>query len=624
MKKRLLLAISAFATVGLMAQQNAGNVANKANVARTVKAADKAVKVKTADIHRTDYSYAPVKQGNPTVGNSVQSQGPEITIGKTVYDLQTNSSVQNRIMFHGDNQVSAIWTMGFTDPSFPERGTGFNFRQTDNVWKVSVENDERIEDVRTGFPSLDRIQNKGDIVLAHNVDGNLQLTTNDNIGDTDSWVSVETPLDSTFWNRMKVANGQTVHVVSVTTPTTGTPAGVPFQGMDGALVYSRSSNGGQTWEVQKQLFPGVDGTKFAGFGGDSYAIDIKGNTIAIACGGFRHEAFLLKSTDNGATWSKTTMLPYFVDRFEDQLTDVNNDGIADTIDVSDGSMALVIDNNDLVHVFWGNMRILNDDTTDDQISYFPGTNGIVYWNENSLQPEVIAGAEDFDGDGALLSEVAVLPVYQLGLTSMPSIGIDASNNLYLTYSAVKETTNDGADAVYRRIYGIYSGDNGDTWTDPRTIADFDEFGEYVYCSVARNVTDSVRMIYQRDFTPGIAVSPQDNNPHPYGENDIVYLAVGSQYFVTSTTEVAALNNDVVVYPNPANGNTKVSFSLNNAQNVNVSIVNVLGQTIANTAANKLGAGKNTVELNLDGIAPGIYSVLVKAGNSTSSQKLVIK
>ncbi|MCK9401658.1 MAG: hypothetical protein M0Q51_16940 [Bacteroidales bacterium] len=51
----------------------------------------------------------------------------EDVIGTTIYDLQSNASLQNRIYCYDDGTNGAVWTLGFSETTFPDRGTGYNF-----------------------------------------------------------------------------------------------------------------------------------------------------------------------------------------------------------------------------------------------------------------------------------------------------------------------------------------------------------------------------------------------------------------------------------------------------------------------------------------------------------------
>lgn len=626
MKRTLLLALGAFAFASAGAQQaipTGKPVKVPANIA------NKAYTINHNNFVYNEMYALPLKSGNPTTGANQVTSLDEVVIGKSVYDLQTNSSVQNRVVNHGGGQVSAVWTFGKVDASFPERGTGYNYRDGSNWIQVGydadIDNIVRVENIRTGFPSLSRVAGKGDVVVAHDLNGSAQLAQNDNVGDLDSWNNAATPMDSTFWNRMIVAgpDGKTIHVIALTTPTTGTPAGIPFQGIDGALVYSRSLNGGQTWDIQKSLLPGIDASLFKRFSGDAYAIDAKGSTVAFVVGGFNNDMFLMKSTDNGDNWTKTRIMDFPIDAYDDDISDINNDNVADTVETNDGAMAIVIDNNDLVHVFTGAMRMFNDDTTDGTYSYFPGTAGLLYWNESMGADNidlVLDGVPDRNGNAAL-DIGADIPVYQVGLISHPSAGVDASNRIYVTFDCIADNTLLDTRS-YRHIFGMSTAD-GVIFSDPVELTPFDEFTEYVYGGIAKNVDNSVHLVYQRDGEPGIAVSPADANPHIYAENDIVYLAIDPAFLVTSVAENINING-VSVYPNPASEFAQLTFTLTEATNISASLVNVMGQKVAAINGGNFAPGTHTVNLDINGLAAGVYFVNLNTGNGMVTEKLIVR
>ena len=79
---------------------------------------------------------------------------------------------------------------------------------------------------------------------------------------------------------------------------------------------------------------------------------------------------------------------------------------------------------------------------------------------------------------------------------------------------------------------------------------------------------------------------------------------------------------VDVYPNPASGNATVVFSSGNGGNYNLKLVNVLGQTIINEHGNA-ATGLTTKVLNIEGVAKGVYSIVLQKDNYTYTTKLVV-
>ena len=78
-------------------------------------------------------------------------------------------------------------------------------------------------------------------------------------------------------------------------------SGQLYNGVNGALLYYRSLDGGVTWDITNMQLLEMDSLNFIGFGGDNYAIAAKGETIALAYFNGWADSFILKSTDNGDT-----------------------------------------------------------------------------------------------------------------------------------------------------------------------------------------------------------------------------------------------------------------------------------------------------------------------------------
>jgi len=229
----------------------------------------------------------------------------ETVIGTTVYDLQTNSAVANRIYAYPDGTKAAVWTMGYTPTSYPDRGTGYNYFDGTS-W--GDEPTTRIEPMRTGWPSYYPLGD-GELVVAHDFVSGLQISKRPvkGTGDwTTSFLAAPAGATKVSWPRV-ITVGNTIHILAI--------SGVPYQGLDLALLYYRSADGGITWE-NPVILPGLDavslgagvGKSFTGFGSDSYAWSApKGDTIAFAVASSMGGAWILKSYDNGVNWSKVTI-----------------------------------------------------------------------------------------------------------------------------------------------------------------------------------------------------------------------------------------------------------------------------------------------------------------------------
>ncbi len=558
----------------------------------------------------------------PILPASKKSAAALTTIGETYYDLQTNGSVDNRITYDtATGEVGAIWTGSLGADPFNDRGGFYNF-SNGSTWGSKPTS--RIESVRTGWPSLVRTS-VSEFVVAHDF-GTYTLVTNVRATNgTGAWTQ-STSLASTsirpVWPRAAVggASNKTVHVIAVSDPD------VNLKGFDGAMMYWRSTDGGYTWGIQDSLLPGIDTALFSGFGGDQYAIDAHDSIVAVAIFNDFEASFLLKSTDNGDTWTKTefwtTGLVDYDPTAAGSVSDVNNDAIIDTVESTDNSGDVIIDNNGLVHVFFGRQRYLDDDPlVDANFSYFPFTNGIFYWNENSTAATLITGAPDLDADGVLgITANTEIAQYFQSLSTFPNAGIDANNNLFLVYSALNELEFSGSQ-FFNKIYAISSRDGGATWSDGRELTAGIPNVECVFPSLARDVNDKYRLIFQLDGEPGLAVR---GDLDPPGLNEIIYLDtdtasnIGLNEFDIDKGEVSSL------YPNPAANEVSMNISIKLAGEYQIEISNMAGVLVKRIDLGNLGTGMLSESVNLENLNAGVYIVSLRSGEYSSSKRLIIQ
>jgi len=479
-------------------------------------------------------------------GNSISKTKKVLTIsetqiGNTRYDLQTNSSVQNRLFVHPDGTIGATWTYGQNETVFPERGTGYNYFDGTN-W--GPQPTSRIETVRNGWPSYCPL-GAGELVISHNGLTGLQVTSRPAKG-AGTWnefvlVGPTTSANTTalLWPRV-VTSGNTIHIIACTDQGTETDP-ITYQGLQLALVYIRSTDGGINWDLPL-ILPGMDAASVVtdnnkGFGGDSYAwANPKGDTIAFVIGDSWSDFFIMKSLDGGDTWNKITI-------FDFPTPDTAPTPIMASID---GSMAIALDDNGVAHAVVGRMRVSDDDYYDVEgaSSYYPYTDGLLYWKEGMPQWDttllnddaallaagnLIGYMQDWNGNDTIdFPEVGggwPFGNYYLSLSSMPQIAIDG-NNIYVTYSSCMENkTNEGAnpnEQLYRHIMFTKSNDGGITWDavpvdlNSSVVHDYDEC---IFGSLA--VQDkNLYVIYQADAEPGLAVRGDED---AYGDNNIYFM-----------------------------------------------------------------------------------------------------
>ena len=314
--------------------------------------------------------------------------GTETVIGTSTYDLQSNACVQNRILHHDDGTISAGWTMSTEyNTTFPDRGTGYNFFDG-TTW--SAQPTIRLEASRGGWPSILKMGSGKEASITHNTDNSYVNMTHRATPGSGTWTEQNiSSQDSNgvyrdmIWNRSAVGglNNETVHMIAVTASSAF--AGAPFNGLDGALVYYRSQDEGVTWDRKDIQLPGMDTSMFTGMSGDVYAITAQGETVVVAYFDDWGDSFIVKSIDNGDTWTKTTFLDFPVDKYTaDDGFDLDDNDTTDHVFSSDNNGAVILDANGQAHIFYGVMQYSDDDLADAGTSWYPGTNMLAYWNES--------------------------------------------------------------------------------------------------------------------------------------------------------------------------------------------------------------------------------------------------
>jgi hypothetical protein len=77
------------------------------------------------------------------------------------------------------------------------------------------------------------------------------------------------------------------------------------------------------------------------------------------------------------------------------------------------------------------------------------------------------------------------------------------------------------------------------------------------------------------------------------------------------------------YPNPFNPATNIEYSLADAENVELSIYNALGQKIAVLVSERQSAGRHVVSFNADGYASGVYFYRLETHNFSQTRKMLL-
>lgn len=491
-----------------------------------------------------------------TIG--VQSQITRTQVGGTRYDLQTNNSIERRVVVDPTNGNVIVCYTGSSEQEdgtgvFASRGTGYAFWNGTN-WKDAANNTltppvttrppkpESTND-RTGWPSPIMMPGGAEAFVAHRASsnaGNGLVFGRRNTAGTGAWSMTSASIDQVTWPRM-ANSGDSIVII------TSTLDGLLFN-MKGGLGFKRSFDGGKSWTPDSSKgfdsIPGINENVYGGatntIGGDEYSLDVKGPMIAILTGGV--DVTLFKSTDFGNTWTKTTIIA------GDNINLTSNS----FDNRSGGDYSVLIDNNNKVHCFWG--RNYNDGA-----SIITQNAGIMYWSENmssGTKPMLLTKSFYLkDGIHSLTNVPRWTAIrrnngadeqrsYNKNHVSHPSSGIDASGTIYLSFMRLRGVSDtirylagkqrDASGMILNDVYLLKSTDGGSTWIGPLNVSNSDSM-ESAYPSIARHVDNNVHMVYQEDSLYGYCISNTAVSHAGIATNNrIIYAKIPVADIVTPT------------------------------------------------------------------------------------------
>ena len=571
-----------------------------------------------------------------------QNQEEEI-IGISTYDLQSNAACQNRIYLYDDGTIGATWTFStelYT--SYPDRGTGYNYFDG-TAW--GEDPTQRIESDRTGWPSYAPWGETGEIILSHYSGADtigLNFCTRAQKG-TGIWTehifNGPAGQEELLWPRMVTGgtDNNTIYLLALTLPIYY--GGTTYQGIDGALLYSRSSDGGESWDHWNEILPGMDSSQYKHFNFDSYTwAEPRGNTVAFVTGSYDHDLFLMKSTDGGDNFDKTIIWDHPFDQGYQTIP-------ADTFYCTDGNVAAAIDANGKVHVAFGITKTAY--MTMGAPGYYQGfkdVDGLAYWNEdmpafssdlNALNPtdhpnselvkdyNLIGWMQDVNGDStiSLLDEWGQYPTN--GMSAMPQIIIDDNNRVFVIYTSVTETYDNGAQN-YRRLWMRASLDDGSTWgpfyhyiaDNPNQI-----FWEFSYPSAAANSDENIYLLCQTDPEPGLDIYGEMG-----GDHNFLFITIPKDFIVGIDKNPARSEGFRVLpsIPNPCSEQTTIRVQLDFPAPLLLSIFNLIGTKLTEQYIPNGQAGLNEITLDTKGFTSGTYFYTVQARDKTITGKMMVR
>lgn len=555
----------------------------------------------------------------------------ETIIGKTFYDLQTNTMLGNRIYMFPDGAMGAVWTRGMTATAFPDRGTGYNYSDGTS-W--GPEPTDRIESLRTGWPSYAPLGADGELVVSHDFAASEILYLTRDVKGTGDWNEFVYTYGSgpvtLSWPRA-ATNGNSIHMVANSVGA--------YSGMNDAVVYSRSLDGGVSWDVENEILDGMDDNYYLDLGPDQYVwAEPKNGSIALLVGSAWHDLFMMKSDDDGDSWTKTVIWEHPYPFFDWDVT------ITDTFFCVDNSASICLDNSGKAHVAFGINRVIHPEVGTSYFLY-PYVDGVGYWNEDmptfsndldALAPpqygyantemvedvNYVGYMQDVDGSGTIDLAPEIMYYRELGPSTMPTISVDDNDFVYILFASTTETyVNDVYN--YKHIWARAYADGA--WTDFYDLtSDITHiFDEAIYPVITQVSDDYIHYIYNADVTPGTALDEE----HGYQENRMIYGKYPKSDVIIGygANELSASAEDIKVsqnFPNPVQEATRITITLKESSNIILEVNNTLGQVVIHKDLGVLAAGENEISFNMQDMEAGIYFYTITDGNTKTTKRLI--
>ena len=591
--------------------------------------------------------------------------GSKIVVGKTTYDLQTNGALQNRIVTDGNN-VHAAWTMSHetsvtANSAYTDRGTGYAF-YNGTAWGAAPTS--RVEDPgpRTGFGGM-AINGNGNVVyVTHSAAYNIIL----NEKTTNGWTTTTTTLSNTntaIWPDV-ATSGNWMYVICASQDSL-----TMSNGIRNGYFFSRSNDNGATWIDNMIPMPMIDSAGHYRGGGNSYSISARDSNVAIVFGDFGTDLTLLRSTDYGATWTRTVLWDWPIDYYNtSNMTDTNGDNVPDTLFTIDGSMDIAMDAGGEVHVAFPIFRIYNDGPANPGYNFYPATGRMIYYNSIgdslSLVDNILADHHvSCDGDTSTYAYGSNYTTDPGGasynttcLLTMPQVTVNESNDdVFITYTATMDGDRTEIDIAhpywlgitgideqpYRDVVVLPSKNNGGTWGYPVNITRTRHYEE-VFVSVPERVTGAdptLHFLYQGDIEPGTIMQNDDVYDQDF-ENWMIHQEVSASAIHTKSNDFDApcnqfelplalnevtklANGSVKIYPNPAVEFITVELDLDNMANeVSYELYDLAGRMIKKV--NSSNVAQDKVQINIQSLSAGNYILKVNADDAISSHKVSVK
>jgi hypothetical protein len=154
-----------------------------------------------------------------------------------------------------------------------------------------------------------------------------------------------------------------------------------------------------------------------------------------------------------------------------------------------------------------------------------------------------------------------------------------------------------------------------------------------------NVQNKATMHYMSPTTGAAAVtgntvdintpiSVTNSNPFSQLTNNTTWIQAGKLSYSFASLNSGLKDNlqnslNYEIFPNPTSSNVVLSIELKDNSNVELVVLNTIGQVVKSTKTQGF-VGQNNITIDLTGLSTGVYMVNVKVGNTTNTKKLIVQ
>ena len=659
MKKVFLLSLSLVLGLGAFAQKNImKNDVRKAEAKATITAVGNETTTEAS-------VYAPQASKSVVINNNRGMQDADILM--TYYDLQSNQYVANRMYQLPNGNVAAVATMSHqtSNTSVNDRGTGYNF-YSNGSWDAEPE--ARLESFQTGWPSIARYGENGEILLCHG-GSHMQYFIRETAGEGE-WQHVGNlpdypagyPYTTNYptWPRVVTCGPNNTIVVAVA----ALQQSISSDETDIRTYFARTENAmdPNSWTCSYGPLESLGlGYEVGFFSADDYAMAANGNKVALLYSGcITNSTWLFQSNDCGATWTSTRV---WEDPYEGADLDDPTFFYSDTL-YRPMNGAVVIDNNGVTHVALNTFEMIRTEENEPgYYSYYYGraVDGILYWNDTQVAPiqspdgnphhaarlwwpdPENPGYVHMDADSTRW--IGFIPMYYdeggalipwendyfyhagseyiskfYGASGHPALSCDPEGNLACAFSTPCTKRLDQESGFYfRTIIVSYRNAADGYWLQDEEdlMEDFTlEYDEATFTMAVPNTVNEKEFWfgYEKDDKIGFWWGSNASQATASENNiRIVKLFPGDD-----VEELEAKDVVYSIYPNPATDYIMVSSAMK--ANATISFINLAGQTVKSFEKD-LVVGENSINIDLES---GVYFCTINANGFTKAVKVVVK